>query len=102
MGRALNAVLGLCRGAIRTGARLRNCARRMYSLWSPSEAERDPPESEQLWCVVHFSMQPTAGLLQISRFQSKLPDCLQAYLSLVSQAPMASLVHFHSAKSVSG
>ena len=47
--RALNAVLGLCRGATRTGAGLRSCARRMYSLWSPSEAERDPPESEQLW-----------------------------------------------------
>ena len=31
--------------------------------------------------VVHFSTQPTAGLLRIGRFQSKLPDFLQAYLS---------------------
>ena len=56
-------------GCTAFGVHLRRRVIRMPWIWATME-----------W-VVHFSTQPTAGLLRIGRFQSKLPDFLQAYLS---------------------
>ena len=56
-------------GCTAFGVHLRRSMIRMPWIWATME-----------W-IVHFSTQPTAGLLRIGRFQSKLPDFLQAYLS---------------------